>query len=220
MHASAGRSGCSVAMATAYDETTLRAAAGAACVKEAYEYQASKSSCVPILDQQESLVISPTTTQLVVVAHVWYIARSKHCSIFIVVLTLCILTFHCKQRLPAALLDIAAGAAAVRVDRHQRRLQGGSQRVDAAQRPGPASSRRAQPRRRRLHGTGAGRQAAGHPQGPDHGAAPRQPSLSHRASLTTCALRPQTFLGKPRILQSACLHRCQTPPAIRRLPCI
>jgi len=35
-----------------------------------------------------------------------------------------------------------------------------------------------------------------------------------------CALRPQTFLGKPRIFQSACLHRCQTLPAIRRLPCI
>jgi len=35
--------------------------------------------------------------------------------------------------------------------------------VDAAQRPGPASSRRAQPRRRRLHGAGVGRQAAGHP---------------------------------------------------------
>jgi len=38
----------SVAMATAYDEATLRAAAGPACVKEVYEYQASKSSCVPI----------------------------------------------------------------------------------------------------------------------------------------------------------------------------
>lgn len=64
----------SVAMAAAYDEATLRAAAGAACVKEVYEYQASKSSCVPILDQQEFLSVSPTNTQLVVVAHAWYIA--------------------------------------------------------------------------------------------------------------------------------------------------
>ena len=66
--------GWSVAMATAYDQATLRAAAGAACVKEVYEYQASKSSCVPILDQQESLVVSPTNTQLVVIVHAWYIA--------------------------------------------------------------------------------------------------------------------------------------------------
>ncbi len=48
--------GWSVAMAAAYDEATLRAAAGRARVKEVYKYQASMSVCVPILDQQESLV--------------------------------------------------------------------------------------------------------------------------------------------------------------------
>ncbi len=42
-------------MATAYDKATLRVAAGAACVKEVYEYQASKSSCVPVLDQTRVL---------------------------------------------------------------------------------------------------------------------------------------------------------------------